>query len=51
MKFDTYFNKTPLHLAIQNEDIEIIQLLLARPNIKLHANYISNANLNTIFNN
>lgn len=32
----TFWNKTALHIAIQKENIEIVELLLAMPNIDIN---------------
>ena len=35
MKFYIYINKTPLFLAVESKDLEIIKLLLESPTIDL----------------
>ena len=36
MKFDFYFQKAALHIAIEEENVEIIQLLLSNKDIDVN---------------
>lgn len=40
MKFINFFYKTLLTIAIENENIDIVRLLLACPNIDINKNLI-----------
>lgn len=40
MKFDQLFHKTALHIAIEKENIEIVQILLTQENIDINQQYI-----------
>ena len=42
MIFDVIFNKTALDIAVQNNDIEMIKLLLSHPKIDANHLFISN---------
>lgn len=41
MKFVFEFQKTALHMAIENENTDIVRLLLAKPEIDVNIKYIS----------
>lgn len=48
IKFQYYYDyKTPLHIAVQNEEVEIIQLLLKQKNIK--PNSVDEIIINLVF--
>lgn len=42
MKFYLLFQKTALHVAVENENTEIVQLLLSCKNININYPYIIN---------
>lgn len=51
MKLILYFNETALNYAIRKGNIDIVHLLLARPEINVNIQSISNLNINIISNN
>lgn len=48
MKFIKYFQKTPLYAAIEKGNLEIVQLLLARPELDINLKSIYFTILNGI---
>lgn len=43
MKFISFFNNTPLLIAVENDNIELVQILLTQPNIDVNIKSVSNA--------
>lgn len=50
MKFNiNYFQKTVLHIALKNGDIEVIKLLLSHKDLNINVPYVFDFNLNIMF--
>lgn len=45
----TFFHKTALHIAIKNQNLEIVQILISNKEIKLGEKYILDFLINVIF--
>lgn len=43
MKFISFFNNTPLLIAVENDNIELVQILLTQSNIDVNIKSVSNA--------
>ena len=49
MHFNELDNKTALHIAMENRNIEIINILLADSNININAVYVTHINYYKIY--